>query len=154
MSIKSFIATEPASHKGKTDTWLTPLWIIEALGNDFDFDPCPFIGHQTAKVLHTGDGLNCEWNGKVWMNPPYSDLKTWLDKLANHGFGTALVFNRLDTKTIQNHVKKASSVFFLESRIKFLKPDFTEGHNAGCGSVLLSYGYTPNYSKLKGWKAK
>jgi hypothetical protein len=54
----------------------------------------------------------------------------------------------------KDKMKIASSVFFLEGRIKFLKPDFREGHNAGCGSILISYGYTPNYSKLKGWQAK
>lgn len=151
----SFVSTDPTSHKGKTDTWLTPLWIIEALGR-YDFDPCPFQGHETATRLLTGDGLKENWKGlgKCWLNPPYSESKLWLDKLANIGFGTALIFNRMDTKTMQNHVQIASSVFFLEGRIKFLKPDKTEGHNAGCGSVLLSYGFTPDYSKLKGWKAK
>lgn len=59
-----------------------------------------------------------------------------------------------DTKTLQKHLRLADSVFFLAGRIKFLKPDFTEGHNAGAGSMLLSYGWTPDYKGLKGWKAK
>lgn len=149
----SFVATDPVSHKGKTDTWLTPLWIVDALGG-FDFDPCPFPNHQTATHLHVGDGLLHEWQGKVWLNPPYSECEVWLNRLAQHGYGTALIFNRLDTKFLQRQVQIASSVFFMAGRIKFLKPDLNEGHNAGCGSVLLSYGYTPDYSKLKGWKAK
>lgn len=153
----SFSATDPASRIGQTDTWLTPLWIIEALGNDFETDPCAFPGHNTAKIKYSlpeMDGLVHPWHGKVWLNPPYSDVKTWLERLAKHGFGTALVFNRLDTKTMQEHVKKASSVFLIEGRLKFLTSDFTEKHNAGCGSMLISYGYTPDYSKLKGWIAK
>lgn len=149
----SFIATDPQSHKGATDTWLTPLWIFDYLG-EFDFDPCPFVGHQTAKILHDGDGLKTDWLGKVWLNPPYSELETWLDKLSEHGYGTALIFNRCDTKTLQRHLRLADSVFFLSGRIKFLKPDFTVGHNAGTGSMLLSYGWTPDYKGLKGWKAK
>lgn len=150
----SFVSTDPPSQKGATDTWLTPLWIIEALGNDFDYDPSPFHGHNTAKLLEAGDGLLSKWHGKVWLNPPYSDAESWLDRLSAHGFGTALIFNRLDTKALQRHVNIASSVFFMSGRIKFLKPDFTEGGNAGVGNILLSYGYTPDYSKLKGWKAK
>lgn len=152
----SFVATDPVSHSGKTDTWLTPLWIIEALGNDFDLDPSGYPEHKTAKKLYClpENGLIGHWFGKVWLNPPYSECELWLDSLANHGLGTALIFNRLDTKSLQRHVQIASSVFFLAGRIKFLKPDLTEGHNAGVGSILLSYGYTPDYSKLKGWKAK
>ncbi len=150
----SFVSTDPASHRGNTDTWLTPLWLIRSLG-EFDFDPCPYPEHPTAKYSATGDGLKMEkWVGRVWLNPPYSELGDWLDKLAFHGNGVALVFNRCDTKAIQKHLRIASSVFFLEGRIKFLRPDFTEGHNAGCGSMLFSYGHTPDYSKLKGWIAK
>ena len=152
----SFVSTDPVSHKGNTDTWLTPLSLIQWLG-EFDLDPCAFEGHETATnkmLLPHCDGLKQDWFGKVWLNPPYSEAEKWLDKLAKHGYGTALLFNRLDCKYQQRHVQIASSVFFLSGRIKFLKPDKTEGHNAGCGSILLSYGYTPDYSLLKGWKAK
>jgi|WetSurMetagenome_2_1015567.scaffolds.fasta_scaffold336426_2 hypothetical protein len=149
----SFVSTDPASRKGKSDIWLTPLWIINALG-EFDYDPCGELYHKTAKHINDKFGLERQWVGKVWLNPPYSEAGKWLDKLAKHNLGTALLFNRMDTKSLQKHVQIASSVFFLEGRIKFLKPNLTEGHNAGCGSMLLSYGYTPCYSKLKGWKAK
>lgn len=151
----SFVSTDPVSHKGQTNIWLTPLTLIKALG-EFDLDPCGFEGHETAtvKFLLPTDGLVQDWYGKVWLNPPYDNAEKWLDKLYEHGFGTALLFNRLDTKYQQWHMRVASSVFFLQGRIKFLKPDFTEGHNAGCGSILLSYGYTPDYNKLKGWQAK
>lgn len=148
---RSFTATEPAAHKGKTDTWL-----IESLGNDFDLDPCGFHKHRTASLVYQLplDGLLQPWQGKVWLNPPYSEVKTWLDRLADHNLGTALVFNRADTKTMQEHFKKAASVFFLEGRIKFHREDMSVENSAGTGSMLLSYGYTPDYSKLKGWKAK
>ena len=149
----SFVSTDPQNHKGATDTWLTPLWLFDYLG-DFDLDPCPFPEHQTAKELCFEDGLKTKWHGKVWLNPPYSEAGIWLDKLSDHGYGTALIFNRCDTKTLQKHLRLADSVFFLAGRIKFLRPDFTEGHIAGVGSILLSYGWTPDYSGLKGWKAK
>lgn len=141
--------------KGKTDTWLTPLWIIEALG-EFDLDPCGIGGHNTAKnkIIWPQDGLKSDWYGRVWLNPPYSDLTPWMDKLAQHGNGTALVFARTDTKWMQRHFKLANSIFFLEGRIRFLDENFKEKTNGGAGSVLLSYGWTPNYEKLKGWKAK
>lgn len=148
-----FTAIDNPSHKGQTDTWLTPLWLFDYLG-DFDFDPCPFPDHKTAKELLNGDGLKENWHGKVWLNPPYSDLEPWLDKLFAHGFGTALVFARTDTKWLQRHMRLADSVFFMQGRIKFLTDKFETKHNAGTGSVLLSYGYTPNYNGLKGFKVK
>ena len=73
----SFTATDPSSHKGITDSWLTPLWIIEALGGDFDLDPCGFKYHRTAKrIIQLPEcGLSAKWNEKVWLNPPDSDDK-------------------------------------------------------------------------------
>lgn len=155
----TFNSTDPCSHKGKSDVWLTPLWIIESLDDGvFDLDPCGEYFHKTAKEIYTEYGLEKNWFGKIWLNPPYSEHEIWMKKLKNHGFGTALLFNRFDTKSFQKYAIESSSIFFLEGRIKFLKISINnqliEKNNAGCGSVLISYGYTPDYSKLKGWKAK
>lgn len=150
----SFVSTDPQNHKGQSDVWLTPLWLIKALGDDFELDPCGESFHRTANQVFTEEGLDKKWFGKVWLNPPYSEAKIWIAKLIAHNYGTALLFNRMDTKLMQDVVLKASSVFFLEGRIKFLTKDLEEKHNAGTGSVLISFGYTPDYSNLKGWKAK
>lgn len=71
--MKTFNSTDPHNHRGKTDSWLTPLWIIEALGNNFDLDPCGFNHHKTAKEIWQLPkcGLENDWHGKVWLNPPY-----------------------------------------------------------------------------------
>ena len=26
------------------------------------------------------NGLDCEWTGRVWCNPPYSDIRPWVEK--------------------------------------------------------------------------
>ena len=150
----TFTKLDPQSHKGVTDVWLTPLWIIDNLGNDFDLDPCGEKHHKTANHIYTTKGLESDWFGKVWLNPPYSELSKWLDKLSEHNNGIALIFNRMDTKTLQKHVRLAQSVYFIEGRIKFLTKELKEKHNAGTGSMLLSYGFTPDYSKFRGWQAK
>lgn len=149
---RGFSTLDPQGHKGKTDTWLTPLWIINALG-EFDLDPCGFYGHKTAKeiMLTNGDGL--EWNGRVWLNPPYSEVGRWLDMLAEHRRGIALVFARTDTKWAQRHFEHADSVFFMKGRIKFLNDKFEESTNAGHGSMFLAYGEKPKWP-FEGWKAK
>ena len=57
-----------------TDVWLTPPYIIEALG-EFDLDPCSPINRpwDTAKKHYNvfDDGLAHQWEGRVWCNPPY-----------------------------------------------------------------------------------
>lgn len=136
----SFTNTEPQGHEGKTNTWLTPLWIIKELG-EFDLDPCGFPGHSTAREIITlpTDGLKREWSGRCWLNPPYGkDQKYWLEKLKSHGNGIALIFARLETKWIQPFI--CDGFFTIEGRIKFLNKDFKEETNAGAPSMLIPFG--------------
>lgn len=140
MSERGFATLDNPNHQGETDTWLTPLPLIQSLG-EFDLDPCAFPGHATAKELITlpNDGLAAKWSGRVWLNPPYGKATgTWLRKLLEHGNGIALVFGRTETRWFLE--SKPDMVFALAGRIKFLKPDFTESTNAGHGSLLLAYG--------------
>ena len=76
---------------GATDRWLTPLSIVRSLG-DFDLDPCGESFHITAKTIWTQNGLERDWFGRVWLNPPYSEVGKWVSRLAKHGHGVALVF--------------------------------------------------------------
>ena len=111
-------------NRGETDVWLTPLEIVRSLGK-FDLDPCAFPGHQTAETLYTENGLEREWFGRIWLNPPYSEVGVWLRRLVQHGNGVALVFARTDTAWAQEIIPKASQVFFLRGRIKFINPSRT-----------------------------
>lgn len=135
-----FSVLDNPNHQGETDTWLTPLDLVEALG-DFDLDPCGFPGHKTAKklVCLPDDGLAQDWHGRVWLNPPYGkQTGLWLSKLAGHGNGIALVFARTETQWFQS--LSPDMVFLLSGRIKFLRSDFSVGSNAGHGSMLLAFG--------------
>ena len=111
----SFVATDPVSHKGKTNTWLTPLSLVNSLGR-FDLDPCAHPGHATADKLITlpSDGLSQEWFGRVSLNPPYGkEQQEWLNKMQEHGDGVALIFARLETRWIQPFLNRG---FFHHSR--------------------------------------
>jgi hypothetical protein len=60
------------------DEWLTPPPLIQALG-EFDLDPCAPIKRpwDMAKNHYTieDDGLEKDWFGRVWLNPPVSTPK-------------------------------------------------------------------------------
>src|SRR6185369_15215552 len=105
-----------------------PPAILRALG-EFDLDPCAAIAqpYQTAKRMLTihDDGLRHDWHGRVWLNPPYGKFaEVWLDRLAEHGDGIALIFARTDTKTFQRAVfGKASAILFIEGRLHFHNAD-------------------------------
>lgn len=152
--MKSFVSTDPGSHKGKTDSWLTPLWIIDALGNDFDLDPCGFEFHKTAKEVWQLPkcGLKNEWFGKVWLNPPYSQAKEWLKKLSIHKNGSCLIFSR--TGTLCSYMKDCDHLFFFRKRIRFLDYKLNIApFNPGADSMILSWG-KQDFSKLEGEQIK
>jgi hypothetical protein len=130
----------------KSDTWLTPPHILQALG-PFDLDPCcpPDMPWPTAKRDYTRaeNGLKQPWEGRVWLNPPYSrEAVKWLTKLADHGYGTALVFARTETEWFVEQVwRRASAVLFLYGRLHFHHADGTRAKaNAGAPSCLVAYG--------------
>lgn len=130
----------------KSDIWLTPPHIIQSLG-EFDLDPCcpSEMPWKTANKSYTQieNGLIQPWEGRVWLNPPYSREATkWLKKLAQHGNGVALVFARTETTWFfENIWKKAHALLFLEGRIHFhlLNGERAQA-NAGAPSVLVAYG--------------
>lgn len=129
------------------DEWLTPPCIIESLG-EFDLDPCAPITRpwDTAKKHYTviDNGLSQKWEGRVWCNPPYGlEAAKWLNKLAEHGQGIALIFARTETKMFFKEVwPKASAVLFLEGRLYFHYVDGTKAKaNSGAPSVLVAYGF-------------
>lgn len=136
----SFTSTDPQSHNGQTNTWLTPLNLVHSLG-EFDLDPCAFQNHFTAKrmIMLPECGLKAKWSGRVWLNPPYGkEQQVWLDKLKEHGNGIALIFARLETKWLLPYLE--NGFFQIQGRLKFLRSDFTEDSNAGTGSILLPFG--------------
>ena len=143
-------------NKGETDIWLTPLDLIRPLGV-FDLDPCGESFHKTAKTIYTEGGLSKDWFGRVWLNPPYSEVEKWLDRLVEHGSGIALVFARMDVKWAHKILPQATSVFFPKGRLYFLTKELKIKGNAGAPSMFISFGEVPDWTKIgEGliWKIK
>ena len=129
------------------ETWLTPPHILSALGA-FDLDPCAAPSPRpwptaAAHIELPSNGLIADWHGRVWCNPPYGrEAAHWLEKLAAHGNGIALVFARTETAMFHEHVwRRAHAVLFLRGRLAFCdrhgKPAVA---NASAPSCLIAYG--------------
>jgi hypothetical protein len=136
------------SAAAKSIVWLTPPAVLHALG-PFDLDPCavsPPRPWSTAGAHFTveDDGLAREWFGRVWLNPPYSEpvMSQFMQRLADHDRGTALVFARTETAAFFRNIwRRASGLLFLEGRLHFHRPDGTRAPaNSGAPSVLAAYG--------------
>jgi hypothetical protein len=134
------------SHAADTDVWLTPPYILKALG-EFDLDPCaPMVRPWSIARSHytkADGGLTLPWYGRVWLNPPYgAEAPHWIKRLASEGEGTALIFARTETAYFFEHVwDAADALLFLRGRVKFHYPDGRQCPNsAGAPSVLVAYG--------------
>lgn len=131
-----------------TDSWITPKWLLDRIG-PFDLDPCASVEQPwpcaTSQYTVLDNGLLRPWHGFVYMNPPYGrQLHVWLNRLALHQNGIALVFARTDTTAFFEEVwPVAKCLLFLRGRLTFHRPDGSApvmGHNSGGPSVLVAYG--------------
>ena len=132
---------------GKCDEYHTPRYIFDALGLRFDLDvAAPFGGPRhvpTSRWFDSeADGLSREWDGLVWMNPPYGNQANkvrWLEKFVDHGNGIALLPDRTSAPWFQRFAIHGL-VCFVSPKIKFEKDDGSIAGQPGTGSVLLAIG--------------
>jgi ParB family chromosome partitioning protein len=127
------------SNNSGDNEWYTPKEYIEsarAVMGEIDIDPASSeIANKIieAKKIYTikNNGLDKDWNGRVWMNPPYSqpDIKYFTEKLLSEikkdfcKEAIVLVNNATDTAWFQNMASQCQSICFTRGRIKFWAPD-------------------------------
>lgn len=136
---------------GATDEWYTPEYIFDALGESFDLDVAsPAVRwHVPARVWLTenDDGLKYApfWPEQdfIWMNPPFggrNGLVPWLDAFFDHGNGIALTPDRTSAPWWQDANAKADATLFIAGKVKFIRPDGSEGKSPGTGTTLFASG--------------
>lgn len=79
--------TVVAGAESDRDSWTTPKWLTDLLPI-VDLDPC---SNERSTVRHSisyrlsneaDNGLTKDWHGLVFVNPPYSAILPWAQKLA------------------------------------------------------------------------
>ena len=141
-----------------SDEWYTPPHIsdlvTQVLGQ-ITLDPCADEGKHIPAAMHytaMDDGLTQEWNGRVFMNPPYSAPSVWIKKLqAEFESGRvteaiALVPAATDTRWL-SPLLKSQPVCFWTGRIKFLDMSYKPRLSARQSHCLVYWG--GNWERFK-----
>ena len=131
---------------GKSQDHITPRWIIDRL-EQFDTDPCAASPRpwDCARYNFTAadDGLSRQWVGRVWLNPPFDryQVAKWIERLAQHSRGTALLHARTEAGWFTPVWESASGILFMSARIKFCRADGSEQpFNSGAPALLAAFG--------------
>lgn len=104
----------------KSDSWATPKDFYDELNEEFHFnkfDPCP--------INPKFDGLKENWIGRIFINPPYSNVAEWIQKgiiemhKGNADLLVYLVPARTDTKWFHEKVYGKAELRFIKGRLKF-----------------------------------
>jgi phage N-6-adenine-methyltransferase len=115
-----------SSNKGN---WGTPDDFFNKLNAQygFDLDPCADdINHKCENYFtEESNGLEQDWNGKVFMNPPYGrKIGLWIQKAydetqnGNASFVVCLLPARTDTKWF-HEICTLGEIIFIKGRLKF-----------------------------------
>ena len=150
--------------------WYTPgeySELARSVMGSIDLDPASSdIANETVKAAtyYTAetDGLDKEWRGNVWMNPPYVSaligqfVDKFIEQIDNIDQAIVLVNNATETEWFSKLAVRATAVCFPRGRIRFYIP----GEDTGTplqGQALLYFGDDPrkfaDTFKSKGWCA-
>ena len=109
----SQVSVSKNDQKAQTPDWMLH-WVKETFGNYFD--PCP-AGPKF-------DGLKIPWKKLNYVNPPYDDIASWLDKAVyecktNNSVSVFFIPFRLHTKYIQRNLNFIKCSIILNKCVAF-----------------------------------
>lgn len=131
-----------AGVRGTTGTgeneWYTPadhIALARQVMGGIDLDPAS--SHVANRVVQAAyffsaetNGLDKEWAGRVWLNPPYAQpfIAQFADKMVNEWksgrveAAIVLTHNYTDTAWFQDLAAVASAICFTRGRVRFVSP--------------------------------
>ena len=132
------------------DCWATPPLLFEELNREFHFTLDPCCMQATAKckkffALDRGqDGLTRRWSNEVvFMNPPYSAVRLWLEKAATEArlrgaTVVCLVPNRTDTGWYhESAIRWAHEIRVIRGRVRYFMDGVQGGPSTFPSSVIV-----------------
>jgi len=107
----------------------TPEWLFQKLNDEFDFQCDLACLQENAKCdtyyTESVNSLEQDWHkieGWLWLNPPYSPLKPWIQKAQKeNSLGAKIVVlcpPIVSTRYFQDHLP--SEIRFIVGRVPFL----------------------------------
>ena len=119
------------------DTFNTPDYLFNQLNEVFQFDldvACDSTNCKTAngfKFDKGENGLEKDWNGRVFCNPPFSEKDKWIKKACYEVYQKScpivvmvLPLNCMSTKTFYDYIIKNNIAYeILKGRVQFLDND-------------------------------
>jgi len=141
-----------------SDRWITPKWIRKMFQTYHD--PCP-IDYKIDAFSYDW----CEDYGQVYVNPPYSNPKPWVEKaikeISIYPDSTIVMLLKHDSSTQWYRLLHEAGAMFLpiQGRLDFTNPE-GEGIKGSCSStssvlVVLSEKFKvehfPGSASLKEW---
>lgn len=110
-----------------TEMWATPQEFFDKYNSIYNFQVDVCASPENAKCeqyfTEEDDGLEQEWEGSCWMNPPYGrTIKSWMKKAYESSLKGAtvvcLVPSRTDTVWWHDYAVKGD-IEFIKGRLKF-----------------------------------
>lgn len=126
--------------------WGTPQALFDELDAEFGFtlDAAASLHNHKCDNYFTveDDALSRDWDGVVWLNPPYGRvLRFWIRKAFEESLRgstvVCLIPARTDTAWWHDYVMGAE-VRFLRGRVKFVRDDGFSG-SAPFGSAVVVF---------------
>lgn len=121
----------------------------EANGGPFTVDPCS--GAEPSPIADTRfdkqqNGLNQDWHGEVYVNPPYDSMPEWVDKILVENARAATDYILLLCKApctsdwFHNAAEEAETLLVFDHRLTFAG----NSDAAPFSSSILGFGDVPN----------
>lgn len=101
----------------KTDDWRTPSKLYVALMEKGYLDPCPYKSPVNGLMYDF-------FNAKLFINPPFSKMKEWIDwsirqYFNNHCEVCLLIPARTDTKYFHELISYSPDIIFIKGRLHY-----------------------------------
>lgn len=100
----------------KSDNWKTPEKLYRAIMNKGYFDPCPYNSPINGLLYNL-------YNTKIYVNPPFSQMKVWIDWILEQQLNNCdiilLIPARTDTKYFHEILLRNPDIYFIKGRLHY-----------------------------------